>query len=187
MKTKILVVLLCLTSLEFSAQDLSTSVNGLKTEKQLKKEKKEEEKNLQYIATGVLLDSMHFVLEADYLSNYRGQRIMAAPSLNYILIDSIKGIIQTGTNFGTGGNGVGGATAKGTISKWKLTKNENKKTYFIKIDFSTDLGFYTVFMDVSADGRASATMTGISRGSLTFDGKLVPLKRSKVFKGRSGY
>jgi hypothetical protein len=142
---------------------------------------------LRYIATGYLLDSMHFVLEAEYLSNNTGVRSIVSPTLNYILIDSINGAIQTGREFGFGRNGVGGATAKGTITSWKLTKNENKKTYFVKIDFSTDLGFFTVFMDVSADGKASARLSGIGRGNLTFDGDLIRLKRSRIFRAMSGY
>lgn len=187
MKTKIIIFILFLLTSGVSAQDIATSANGLKTNNQIKKEQKDAAKVLQYQLMGNFLDSMRFVLEADYLSNSQGMRSIVTASLNYILVDSMKGTIQTGSDFGFGRNGVGGATAKGTITSWKLTKNEKRKNFFVKIDFSTDLGFYTVFMDVSPDGRASARLTGIGRGSLTFDGKLKPLKKSRVFRGMSGY
>jgi hypothetical protein len=187
MKTKILIVLLILSCSRLSSQDIAASANGLKSDKQLKKERKEAEKNLMYIAMGEFLDSMHFILKADYLYNTMGVRSIVTPTLNFILVDSAKGVIQTGRDFGIGRNGVGGATANGTITNWKLTKNEKKKMYSIRIDMSTDLGFYNVFMTVASDGSASASLSGISRGSITFEGKLAPLKRSRVFKGMSGF
>jgi hypothetical protein len=187
MRTNLIIILLFLSFFKLSAQDIATSANGLKTEKQLKKEKKAAETNLQYIAIGYFLDSMQFVLEAEYLSNSIGLRSFVDQNLNYILVDSLQGAIQTGSNYGIGRNGVGGATAKGEITKWKLTKNDKKKSYFIRIDFSTDLGSYTIFMDVYSDGHASARLTGISSGSLTFDGYLVPLKRSRIYRAHSGY
>jgi len=187
MKTNIIALFILILGIHLSAQDFNTNVNGLKSEKQLKKERKEAEIERQYLATSLFLDSMQFVLEADYLSGSTGIRSMVTPFLNFILVDSTKGIIQTGRDSGFGSNGVGGATAKGTITNWKLTKSDKKKNFYVQIDFSTNLGFYTVFMDVSADGEASARLTGISRGSLTFDGSLIPLRKSKVFKAISGY
>jgi hypothetical protein len=187
MRTNLLIILLFISFFRLSAQDISTSANGLKSEKQLKKERKDAEKNLQYTAIGSFLDSMRFVLEAEYLSNNTGVRSIVDPYINYILVDSLEGAIQTGSNYGLGRNGVGGATAKGSIYKWKITKNDKKKSYYIKMDLSTDLGSYTIFMDVYSDGKASAQISGISSGSLTFDGYLVPLKKSRVFRARSGY
>lgn len=187
MRMNVFIVMLVLAAFDLPAQDIATSANGLKTEKQLKKERKDAERNMEYITTGHFLDSMQFVLQAEYLSNSRGMRSIVTSSLNYILVDSLKGSIQTGTNFGIGRNGIGGSTARGNITNWKLTKNEKRKSFMIRIDFSTDLGFYTVFMDVSADRTASARLSGIGGGSLTFDGNLVPLRRSRIYQARSGY
>ncbi len=187
MKTNLLIISLFFAFLAISAQDIATSANGLKSDKQLKKEKKEAERNLQYIAVGSLLDSLRFVLEADYLSDSRGFRSMVSSNLNYILVDSLKGAVQTGTNMGFGSNGVGGATAKGTINGYKLTKNDKKKSYSIKFDLSSNYGFFTIFMDVYPELKASARLSGLGRGSLTFDGYIVPLKKSRIFRASSGF
>jgi len=185
MRTNILIFLVFFLVSAVSAQDITTSANGLKSDKQLRKEKKEAERHFQYMVVGHLIDSMRFVLEADYLSGNSGVRTMVSSSLNYILVDSLKGAIQTGSNMGFGGNGVGGATAKGSISSWKVFRNDKKDYYSIKIDMSTNLGFYTIFMDVFPDLRASARLTGIGRGSLNMDGFIVPLKKSRIYRATS--
>ena len=106
MKSNIIAIVIILLGIHLSAQDFNSGVNGLKSEKQLKKERKEAEKERQYIATGLFLDSMQFVLEANYLSGSTGIRSMVTPYLSFILVDSTKGLIQTGRDFGIGNNGV---------------------------------------------------------------------------------
>ena len=49
----------------------------------------------------------------------------------------------------------------------------------------TPIGIYDLFMDVSASGRSTALLTGLSAGRLKFDGDLVTNEQSGIYVGRS--
>jgi hypothetical protein len=157
------------------------------TGKEKKKLEKKAEEERNYITTGNLLDSMKFVLEADYLSNQRGTRVIVPTSLNFIKVDSTNAVLQIGRNTGMGNNGVGGTTAEGRISKYDVTKNDKKKTYSVRMNILSNLGSYDVFMDVLANGSARATISGTYPGKLTWEGDIVALEESRVYQGRTLY
>lgn len=157
--------------------------------KQMAREAKKEEKARMLAETAVhtqiLLESRRFVLEANYLSNHRGTRIPVTPSLNFVMVDSVFGVIQIGNTQGLGYNGVGGITAEGEIRKYELTPLKNNRGYTLSMMLSTSIGAYDILISVSADGYASATLSGNWGGHLTWDGIVVPLGASKVYKGMS--
>lgn len=165
------------------------SVQAQDENKQSQKEKKKMERKAEdernYIATGNMLDSMKFVLEADYLSNRRGNRAIVSNSLNFIQVDSTNAILQVGRNTGMGNNGVGGTTVEGKISNYKVTRDDKKKSYFVQMNIMSVVGVYDVFINVSGDGNALATISGINGGKLNWEGDIVALNESRVFKGRS--
>ncbi len=158
-------------------------------EKLSKKERKKMEKIARiektYIKTGELLENKRFVLEADYLDNQRGNRIVVPNSLNFIKVDSIDAVLQIGRNSGIGNNGVGGTTAEGRIAKYQVSKNEKNKSYDVRMNINTNIGNYDVFMNVGSDGSARATISGITPGKLIYDGEIVSIDDSRTFKGRS--
>lgn len=160
-------------------------------DKQILKEKKKQERKAQeeqkYIRTGELLDSMKFVLEADYLDNQRGNRVIVPNTLNFIMVDSNNAVLQIGRNSGIGRNGVGGTTAEGIISKYEVSKNEKRKTYDVRMNVNTNIGNYDVFMMVAADGSARATLSGLYPGKLVWDGDIVSLEETITFQGRTSY
>jgi hypothetical protein len=160
-------------------------------EKLSRKEKKKQERKAQdeqkYIRTGELLDSMKFVLEADYLDNQRGTRIIVPNTLNFIMVDSTNAVLQIGRNSGIGSNGVGGTTAEGVISRYDVTKNEKRKAYDVRMSVNTNIGSYDVFMMVAADGSARATLSGLYPGKLVWDGEIVSLEETITFQGRTSY
>lgn len=156
-----------------------------------RKEKKKQERmardEQKYIRTGELLDSMKFVLEADYLDNQRGNRVIVPNTLNFIMVDSTNAVLQIGRNSGIGRNGVGGTTAEGIISKYEVSKNEKRKTYDVRMNVNTNIGNYDVFMMVAADGSARATLSGLYPGKLVWDGDIVSLEETITFQGRTSY
>jgi hypothetical protein len=177
MKYKLLTLALLLISSPIYAQDNAKNKES-KAEKAARIEK-------EYKATEKLIDSAAFVLTADFLSNQHGYRRIAEPLLNFIEVDSSQCIIQTGNSSGMGYNGVGGLTISGKINTWKVNKDPIHKTFMIRMSISSALGFYDVFMSVNASGKAMATLSGITRGQLIFEGSLCPLKESRTFEGRS--
>ena len=132
-----------------------------------------------------LLKSKSFVLEADYLQNQYGNRRIVTPFLNFIKVNNTTGVLQTGTNLGMGFNGVGGVTAEGSIGGWKVYKNPKKLIYNVEFSLMTQLGSYDVSMMVTADNIATATITGLGPGMLTWDGHLATLDNSRIFKGQN--
>lgn len=162
-------------------------VGGLSAQDRNKKKESKEDKAIriesEYQSMSQLIDDKQFVLEADYRSNQYGFRLSVPSSLNFIMIDSTLAIIQTGSNYRQGINGVGGITAEGRISKWKVMKDNKRKTFVISMNISTSLGFYDIFIDVSASGNASATISGTTAGKLIYHGHLLSLPESKVYQG----
>ena len=187
MKTQVLTIAFLFLAIGLSAQDQKAGDKYYKSNREIRKEQKEAELAAEYAATSEMIDSMQFVLEADYLSNQSGYRISVNSGLNFIMVRSKKAVIQTGNNTGMGYNGVGGVTAEGSISNLRVTRDDKHKRYNISMDVNTSLGLYSVFINVSASGRASASMSGIWPGSLTFDGFIKPLQASRTFKGSNTY
>jgi hypothetical protein len=186
MRKYIIVMIMSMAVLVAYSQE-DNSVDG-KTTKKLTKQQKLEQKNAEEEATAKLVDLMveqkKFVLEANYLSNQTGERVIVDNRLNFIVIDSSKIVIQLGSNTGLGANGVGGITADGTISRFDVRKiGKTQRSYSIHVYTMTHIGSYDIFFDISPSGNADASVSGTTRGKLNYHGKLVPLKQSRVYKG----
>ncbi len=150
-----------------------------------RKQKREAEFEKQYQLTRSMLENRNFVLESDFLQDRYGNRIFVSSVVNFVAVDSTTAIIQTGSNFRIGPNGVGGVTAKGMISKWELTENPKNKSFVLRMTVMTNIGFYDLFLTIGASGKASAQLTSLRSGRLTFDGDLVPWEESSVYVGQS--
>ena len=124
-----------------------------------------------------------YVLEADYLQNKYGTRVYVTSTLNFIRVDVPKGVLQTGSDTRQGYNGVGGVTAEGTIGDYKITRNFKNLSCTVTFNLVTNIGSFNILMTVSADNNATATISGTTSGRLTWDGHLVTLDKSRVFKG----
>jgi hypothetical protein len=134
-----------------------------------------------------LLNAKSFVLEANFLEDKYGNRIPVSPIVNFIRVNSKEGVLQTGSNWWTGYNGVGGVTAEGTIGKWKIIKNFKDLSYTIQFTIFTNIGIYDVFMTVNSDNRAWASITGLRPGKLIYDGYLETNYNSRVYKAQQLY
>jgi len=171
-----LVVVFFFTSLNSYTQDIKLS-------KQERKAAKETLKAEQFMYLNTLLESKSFVLEADFLQNQYGDRINVTPLLNFIQVNKSDIVLQTGTNVNRGYNGVGGVTAQGTMSSFKIVKNLKSYSYLLKFTVLSNIGTYYVSMNISSDNRARAEITGLNRGKLIYNGRLVALNDSRIFKG----
>jgi hypothetical protein len=148
-----------------------------------KKEKRKVEMEKQYQLTKHMLENKSFVLEADFLQDKYGNRAFVSSTINFVAVDSSEAVIQIGLNHRIGPNGVGGVTAKGRISKWEL--HENKNSFSITMNVMTSIGIYDLRFSISPSGNATALLTGLRPGQLTFDGNVVPLEESSVYEGQS--
>jgi hypothetical protein len=155
-----------------------------KLTRQEHKETRRAELQANFKQLDTLLESRSFVLEADYLQNRYGDRIVVPQMLNFIKVDSTYVVLQTGSNSRFGYNGVGGVTAEGKADGWKLIKDFKRLSYNLRFSVFTDIGVYDVTIWISASKQARATITGLGPGYLTFDGSIEPLYNSRVYKGQ---
>jgi len=179
MRFFVVMALLCTTITGHSQDDKLT--------RQEKKALKETQMAINFYVMDSVITSRGFVLEADLLRNQYGDNIVVTPALNFIRIDKTTGVLQTGSNFAMGYNGVGGVTAEGSVGRWEVYKNNRKSSFTVQFSLLTNIGNYDVLMTVTAANQASATITGSAGGKLTWQGHLRALDNSRVFKGQNTY
>jgi hypothetical protein len=167
---------------------LITVISNSQDTKLTRQEQKEAKRDRQYFNFQVLdtlLKNRSFVLEADFLENQYGNRKPVMSNINFIMVDSLRAVLQTGSNSNFGLNGVGGTTAEGSISGLKIVKNEKNLSYFLRFTVNSNIGIYDVTMNISSNNTARATITGLTRGKLVYDGRIQTLYNSGVYKGRN--
>ncbi len=139
----------------------------------------------QYQFNKYMLDNKQFVLQANYLQNQYGVRRFVSSSINFVKVDSTTAVIQIGSNYRLGVNGVGGVTAKGKITSWKLSEDPKSESFTLFINVMTSIGIYDLMFNIYSNGHSTALLTGLTAGQLTFDGDIVPISESSVYEGTS--
>jgi hypothetical protein len=160
----------------------SNSQDG-KLSREEKKEAKREKELYSFQVVDSMLSNKRFILEADFLENKYGDRSPVMSNVNFILVDSLRAVLQTGSSSIYGSNGVGGATAEGTVSRLKITKNLKNLSFTLWFTVTSQIGIYDVAMTINADKQARATISGTTPGKLTYVGRVVDINNSSVFKG----
>jgi len=158
-----------------------------KPDKHERKELKKAQATANFNILDSILVSRRFVLEADYLQNKIGDMISVSPTLNFVKADYSKGILQTGSDLLTGYNGAGGVTTEGNISEWKIYRDFKSLNHRVSFNLVSSLGIFNIDMRVSSDNTASATISSTYSGRLTWKGHLVPINKSRIFKGMETY
>lgn len=150
-----------------------------------KKEERKAKAEQQFKETKKLLENKNFVLESDFLRSKHSVNYPVSSNLNFVKVDSSTAVIQIGSPWRYGPNGVGGVTAKGKITRWVLKENTKRNTFYLTMNIMTPIGIYDVHMTIGASGNTLARLTGLRPGELTFDGDLVATENSGVYEGRS--
>ena len=163
----------------------SQTTKKLTKEQKIEQRKAEEEATAKMVAW--MVENRQFVLEAEYLSDKSGERIIVNQTINFIMIDSLNITIQLASTSGIGGaNGMGGITTDGTITKWEVKKTgKTSNNYSIHLLAMTHIGTYDIFIDVSPYAKADARISGNTSGKLNYHGRMVPISQTRVYKGMS--
>jgi hypothetical protein len=161
--------------------------NAQEPSKQSKKEAKKAQAMADFRALDSLMSSGRYVLEANYLQDKYGNMVTVTSNLNFIRVDGPKGVLQTGSDIRQGYNGVGGVTAEGNINVYKISRDMKNLTMMVTFQLMTNLGTFDILMSVASENIASATISGSTSGKLTWRGRIVPLSKSKVYKGQTTY
>lgn len=177
---RVIILLAFIVSVNISFAQIDGENTSL-SKKEIRKAQKE--KLFQMVKD--MIQNRSFVLEADFLQDKYGRRISVSNGINFVSVDSTEAIIQVGSNYGLGPNGVGGVTAKGMITDWELTEHKKSNSFVLRINVMTSIGIYDLHFSISQSGQTTAKLTGLRSGSLTFDGDLVPWENSSIYEGRS--
>ena len=188
MKNLMLAIVLMIFGTGLFAQENASQKDGEKSTKKEKKEERDAIRTRQFNELVTLISSRQFVLEADYIIGHNGTKFSVSSNLNFIMVDSAHAVIQSGNNSGMGLNDVGGTTASGNITSWKVNTNEKKRTFTIEMGVSTNMGLINMVFYIPASGNATAHLReNFKLPSADFVGPLIPLTKSTVYKGRAGY
>ena len=164
-----------------------SNAQDVKIMRQERKALERDKMEANYHAIDTLLQQKTFVIEADYLQNQMGNQRPVTSVLNFIMVDGPNAVLQTGSNFRVGNNGVGGVTAEGKIQQYKVTQDSKNLTYDVSFTVMTNVGIFDVFINISSDTNARATINGLSAGQLTWIGRFQNLYNSDVYKGQQTY
>jgi len=164
-----------------SAILLLNSFSANSQEAKLTKEEKKAQKKAALEYNFKLLDSLFatrkFILVGDYVLTGNGERTTLNQAMSYVIINDPKGIIYSGSNYNNTG-----IPREGTIGVYKVSKSEKNLSFTVQLDLNTPLGRFDVLMDVLATNLVTATISGQSLPSFTWEGHIETLQRMKVFK-----
>lgn len=164
---------------------ISTIINAQdnKPDRQSKKEAKKAQRAAEFQAIDSLLNFRAYVLEANYLKSKYGDVLPVTSNLNFIRVTGRTGVLQTGSETRMGSNNVGGVTAEGSLDNYRIDRDVKNQTFTVTFHLLSNIGNFDIIMHVNSIENAEATITGTTSGRLTWTGRLVPLDKSRVFKG----
>lgn len=178
---KRILVILAMSLIVFAGMAQSKAEQR-KAQREAKNEQKARDEAAMAVIIKEALENKQFVLEADFLANKYGERIVVPPSLNFVGIDKDLSVFQFANGRDVGYNGVGGITVEGNVQSYRY-KVSKKGVYTLEFSVSTSAGTIFVNMTVSPNGMADATVSSNGPNKLSYQGRCVPLAASKVYKG----
>lgn len=184
----LLVVVFSLVVVECNAQSFKEQREAKKKEKAEKKAVKQEEARANTVKLLELVKTQSFVLEANTLYGKSGVSYPLSPNINFVGFDGKNSTIQLAFNGLVGWNGIGGVTIDGTIVKMEVKENNKGLGFTINATVRQKVGgVVTMIFRVSSDGSALVNMSGSFGERLSFQGYIVSLSNTSVYKGTTLY
>ena len=155
-----------------------------KEAKKAKKEAKLKEDLSKAEVFLTIVESQRFVLEANTLFDRSGQSYNLSSSINFVGFDGENSTIQLAFEQLVGWNGVGGVTIDGKISQMKVKQKDGSATFSVDARvMNKGGGMVTMIFRVSSNGSARVDMSGSFGERISFQGNIVPLSQTAVYKG----
>ena len=169
-----------------------TAFAQTKAERKEAKKAKKETKLKEDIANAevfiAIVQSKRFVLEANTLFDKSGQGYNLNSNINFVGFDGESSTIQLAFNQLVGWNGIGGVTIDGKISQMEVKQKDGSPTFTVDATvINNGGGMVTMIFRVSSNGSARVDMSGSFGERLSFQGNIVPLGQTSVYKGSSEY
>ena len=157
---------------------------SFKNSKLSRKEIKEQKINRQFYETKVLLSSESVVFEADFFNTYGGPKVSINQAFNFIQIDQHYITVQLSPIRGFSTNGIGGITLKSKISKYDLKINKKRKSFILKVGFSSiNYGYFDIFFRINIKGRTTVSVDYKNGSHFTLYGHIFGPKKANIIKG----
>ena len=159
-----------------------------KEEKKAAKKAKKEAKMLRdkentAILMGIV-ESKQFVLEANTLFDRTGASYILNSTINFVGFDGVNSTIQLGFDQLVGWNGVGGVTLDGKINEMKIKEQKDGIGFTVNGSvLNKGGGLVTMVFRVSSSGNARVDMSGSFGEKISFQGNIIALGKSNVYKG----
>ena len=171
--------------IDSNAQTSKEERKEAKAEKKVAKLKKDSIANSQLKA---LVMTQAFVLEANTLYARTGQSYILNSTTNFVGFDGKNSTIQLAFDQLVGWNGVGGVTLDGSITKMEILDNKKGLGFSVNVTVRQKAGgIVTMIFRVSTDGNARVDMSGTFGEKLTYQGSIVSLAETNVYKGTTLY
>lgn len=126
-----------------------------------------------------------FVLTADRITLNNSPLLTVTDDTNFLLVDSLKGIIQISPRNYGGPNNVGGITISGDVSNYKITEDK-KGNLMLTYRITAPIGSSEVRIELyEGSNKAQATVNAtFNRSRATLNGEIKALG-ANYFEGRS--
>lgn len=165
-------------------------VQAQTTKEQTRKEKKAAQAALDQLLfeeAKQAVDNKAFVLEADQVIFKYGTTAFVSSNTNFVAVDGDNAVVQVAFNIPVGGpNGLGGVTVDGKASDYKV-QTDKKGNIHISMNVMGVGISAQVIINLPKDGNDASVdiLPNFSSNRFSLSGRLLPLKKANVFKGRS--
>ncbi len=184
MKRKVIAIFIAVI-IGFSSFAGTSDTETKKLSRTERKELREKEAEANAAVMKEILESRNWVLEADRLRDRYGNSGFVDAGINFVSLSGDNAVIQLGVTDEMGLNGVGGITLEGKVSKYEVKQGRKASsgiTMILSVSGSA-VGHATINFSVNPNGNASATVSTVDGGRLTWEGKIVSSAGSRTFKG----
>lgn len=133
------------------------------------------------------LKNMGFVLEADYVTFKRGNRVMVNSGTTFVSLDGDRAVVQISPSaFHSGPNGMGGVTVVGRATNVRTEKTKSGETVFSMNVTGIGINANVEIRMPEGSSRAFATVTpNFSSNTIRLEGQMVPYSHSRTVEGMS--
>lgn len=158
-------------------------------ERELTKEEKkalqERIDSLQHADAERAIYEKSFTMEADQVIFKRGETAFVASNTNFVSIDGDRAVVQTAFNIPVSGlNGLGGVTVEGSFSNYDLRKDKKGNLFLSLNVMGTGI---SARVDITLYNGSNQAIVNIvpnfHSNNITLKGIILPLDKSRVFKG----
>ena len=143
--------------------------------------------SLLYVEAEEAVNARAFTLEADKVMFKYGETAYVTSTTNFVSVKGDDAVVQVAFNVPVSGpNGLGGVTVDGSVSSYEVEKDKRGNLLLTMNVMGTGISARVDITLYKGSNEASVTITpNFNSNRMTLSGQIVPIEKSKVFKGRS--